>query len=81
MERYIRCREDLYFSADRRANRGQWFGFILAVSLIATGTYVTVQGHDVVGGIVFGTTVIGVLVVYVLRKEPKSTEQRPEAEQ
>lgn len=50
--------------------RGQNFGFVLALILILAALVIVYLGHEVLAGVIFGTTLLGVLVIYVLRKMP-----------
>ena len=54
------------------AKVGQWLGFILLLLLIGVATYLTATGFAVVGGVIFGTTVLGIAVIFVLRKMPSN---------
>lgn len=53
------------------ARWGQAIGALLTLALIAAGTWLTIEGHDVVGGTIFGGTIIGVASVFVLNKKKK----------
>ena len=51
-------------------NRGQVFGFVLAMVCIGASLTLAILGHDTVAG-VFGTTTIGALVtVFVIGRKP-----------
>ena len=45
--------------------RGQIFAFILGIVAIAAGAFLTYFEHDTVGGVIFGTTVVGLIVAFV----------------
>jgi len=62
------------------ARVGQWLGFTISMSAIAAGTYLTTQGHDTVGGVIFGTTVIGIAIVFVTGKRAKSSQNERDTE-
>lgn len=47
---------------------GQWLGFIIAIIAISAGTYLTMNGHDTVGGILLGTTLVSLVAVFVVGK-------------
>lgn len=53
------------------ARWGQAIGALLTLALIVAGTWLTIEGHDVVGGTIFGGTIIGVASVFVLNKKKK----------
>ena len=53
---------------------GQYFGFILGIlCLIATVT-LALTGHDAVAGIVGGTTIVGLVAVFVTGKERQKSD-------
>ncbi len=59
-----------------KANKSsQIFAFILIVLLIVAGIVLTITGHDAVGGVIFGTTIIGVATVFIVGK---IKERKPE---
>lgn len=47
------------------AKRGQIVGALLAILITCAGFWLTLTGHEVVGSVVFGTTIIGVISVFV----------------
>lgn len=47
---------------------GQWLALAIALILIGAGIWLTLTGHDTVGGIIFGTTVVGLGSVFVMGK-------------
>lgn len=53
----------------KQSGRGQWFGFVLALVLIASAVFLAVNGHDVVAGILGGTTIVGLVTVFVIGKQ------------
>ncbi len=62
-----------------KANRSlQIFAFILIVLLIVTGFVLTLTGHDAIGGVIFGTTIVGVATVFIVGKikERKSEDDK-----
>jgi uncharacterized membrane protein len=51
---------------DQDARRsGQWFAAILVVGALASGVYLTVAGHDWVGGTIMTTTIGAVLAAFL----------------
>jgi len=61
--------EDIVIRSQRaQAERGQIIGAVLVALLIVAGAWITVAGHDTVGGIVFGTTIVGVATLFILGK-------------
>lgn len=47
---------------------GQIFGLVISIVAIGAGTHLTMNGHDTVGGILLGTTLISLVTVFVLGK-------------
>lgn len=51
--------------------RGQWFGLVLGLGLVAVAGMAVYFGHSAVA-IVAITAIVGILIVYVLRQQPKN---------
>lgn len=51
-----------------QSRTGQWLGFVLALFAMALGGYLTLNGHDTVGGILLGSTLVSLVTVFVLGK-------------
>ncbi len=47
------------------AKRGQIVGALLAILITGAGFWLTLSGHEAVGSVVFGTTIIGVISIFV----------------
>jgi len=60
------------------SDRGQWMAFGLAIVFGIIGTVLTLKGHDTVGGVVFGTTIVGLVTLFVLgkRADKKDLERK-----
>ena len=55
-----------------KANRNsQIFAFILTLLLIISGVFLTIKGFPWVGGTIFGTTIMGVVAVFITGKTIK----------
>ncbi|OOS24647.1 DUF2335 domain-containing protein [Moraxella pluranimalium] len=52
--------------------RGQWFGLVLGVGLLVIAGVALYYAQAVVAGIAI-TAIIGILIVYVLRQQPKNS--------
>lgn len=50
---------------------GQWFAFILTIVCIAVGTYLAVNNFTIIAGIIFSSTILGLISVFVLGKRPR----------
>ena len=53
--------------------RGQLFGAVLCVFFGAIGWHLALEGHDGVAGLLFGTTILGLITVFVLGRMPRPT--------
>lgn len=52
------------------SDRGQWMGFVLAIMFLIASMILAFTGHELLGSVIMGSTLIGVLVVFVLNKLP-----------
>ena len=52
--------------------RGQIFGCFLAFVCLLVSAFLGYNGHDWLGGIIGGGSIISILIVFVLNKEPSS---------
>lgn len=52
-----------------QSSRGQIFGFILAIVCLGISTLLSMNGHEVVAGIVGGATIVGLVTVFVTGRE------------
>lgn len=57
-----------------QSSAGQWLGSILSVILIGVGGFLTYNGHDTVGGVIFGTTIVGLAIVFITGRASKKSE-------
>ena len=60
----------------RESNRGQIFGFVIALVGIGSSIYLALHGHDTIAGIFGTTTIVGLVAVFVIgkkRKEKRNT--------
>ena len=62
----------------KSSKRGQIFAALLAVLLIAAGTWAYQTDHDEVSGTIFGVTVVGLVAVFIAgkRQEKKSLQSK-----
>lgn len=60
----------------KRMERGQIFGFIIAIIGIGAAVFLAYLGHDTVGGILGGSTVLGLVTVFVLGKRAKPKKRQ-----
>lgn len=52
------------------SDRGQILGFIIVVLFLVAAVYLALDNHETLACIIMGTTLLGVLVVFVLNKLP-----------
>jgi len=52
-------------SQQLQSGRGQIFGFLIGIIGILAGSYVTIQGHGVVGGAIAGTTSVSLVYAFI----------------
>jgi len=55
-------------SQQKQSERGQIFGFIIGILGIVSGVFLACMGHDAVGGVIAGATVVSLVSVFVLGK-------------
>lgn len=58
----------------------QIFAFILVILFVIAGGYLTATGHDTIGGIIFGTTIIGVAGLFITGSYNKLRKQKQKQE-
>lgn len=70
----IRIESIVITSQQKQSERGQLIACVLVVILILTGGFLTYSGHDTVGGIIFGTTIIGVIANFIFAKNRQTKD-------
>lgn len=53
----------------RQSGRGQIFGFIIAIVVLLLATGLAVTGHEATASVFGGTTIVGLVTVFVLGKK------------
>lgn len=63
-----RCEVERHFvfAREARAHRGQWIAMILVLALSGCGLTALAMGYPVVGGVIFGTTIVSLAAVFVI---------------
>lgn len=74
----LRIKESRVF--ERQANAGRWAAFFVTLVALGLGTWVTLASHDTVGGIVFGTTIVGLAAVFVVGRRARVEEPHDSSE-
>ena len=59
----------------KQVGRGQIFGFILALFFGGIAFALGLQGHDVLAGIIAGSDIVALAVIFVLNKVPVSGKE------
>lgn len=52
--------------------RGQWFAFVVAMTALAASVAAAALGYPAVAGVVGGTTVVGLVTVFVVGRQARS---------
>lgn len=61
-------------SNNHQSSTGQWMGFILGLGCISASVYMGVNNQPWLGGILGGSTIIGLVTVFVLGKKAQKEE-------
>lgn len=61
-------------SNSSQSKLGQFFGFAIGVVGIGCGTFLAYTGHETVGGIIAGGTVVSLVSVFVIGKKSQQKE-------
>jgi uncharacterized membrane protein len=62
----------------RQSARGQWMAFTLALCFLAASVWVTLAGSPIVGGVLGGTTVVGIVAMFITGQAlQRPAQQRP----
>jgi len=64
----------------KQVGRGQIFGFVLALFFGAIAFALGLQGHDVLAGIIAGSDIVALAIIFVLNKVPVSGKGNDNAE-
>lgn len=70
----IKIENKVITSQSRQSVLGQIFGFILGIAGLASSTYLALNGQTTVAGIIGGTTVVGLVSVFVIGKKRQHKE-------
>jgi uncharacterized membrane protein len=58
----------------KQSNTGQWMGFITGIFGLSAATFLAYTGHDVVAGVIGGTTVLGLVSTFVFGKRKQKED-------
>ena len=58
-----------------QTGRGQIFGLVIGLTGIFTGAWTAIQGHDWVGAIIGGTTVVSLSIAFITGQRKRQNEQ------
>ncbi len=56
------------------SKRGQWLGFIVSVLFLGASVWLALEGHDTVAGILGGSTIVGLVTIFVVGKRQQKRE-------
>lgn len=76
----IKCEDKVVQESTTQSKRGQWFGFIIAILFLSGALALGFTGHEVLGGIIGGGTLISVVSVFLTNKPPKQSREKTEIE-
>lgn len=77
-EQEQRVRHSILTVQVRQSARGQWMAFTLALCFLAASVWVTLAGFQIVGGILCGTTLLGIVAIFITGQAlQRPAQQRP----
>lgn len=53
-----------------QVKRGQYLGFILCFFFGGIASYLAITGHEILAGVIFGTLIVALCVIFVLNRYP-----------
>lgn len=68
----VECENKIIASRIKESKTGQWMGFILALIFIAVALFLGYKGHDWLAGTII-VSLISIAIVFVLKKNPKES--------
>ena len=57
--------------------KGQWIGAVLAILFVGVGTFLSLKGCETAGSVLMGSTLVGVVAVFVVGKNKQSQSFNP----
>ncbi len=60
----------------KQSRRGQDYGFAMGVICIIASVTLAIFGHDTIAGIIGGSTIIGLVTVFIIGKKQQANSQR-----
>lgn len=69
-EHRMKMEESLVERNLRLSERGQRLGFVIVILFLAASVFLAINGHENLAYLIMGTTLLGVLAVFVLNKLP-----------
>lgn len=64
----IKCEDKIVRSTAAQSVRGQWFGFLIAILCLAASVALGFYNHEVLAGVIGGTTIISLVAVFITNK-------------
>lgn len=62
----MHCDKTIIKGNNNQITRGQWFGFLLALFFMTAGLYLAVNGFEACAIVIFSTTIVGLVGVFVV---------------
>ncbi len=62
-------------------SRGQWFGFIIAISFLVGAVILGLTGHEWLGGVIGGGTLVSLVTVFLTNRPAKKSEDVDDSKQ
>lgn len=72
LDHRIECENKVVNGSVSESRRGQWFGLIVAVLFLIAATALGLTGHDWLGGVLGGGTLVALVTVFVQTQHNKN---------
>lgn len=71
----IDCESKMVAGTVSDSSRGQWMAFIVAVLFLVAAVVLGLNGHDWLGGVIGGGTLIALVTVFITGRKPKQVSK------
>ncbi len=75
LDHRIKCENKVVDGSVSESKRGQWIGFCVAVLFLLAATALGLTGHDWLGGVLGGGTLVALVTVFVQTKHKNKDSQ------
>lgn len=69
----IKMEDTVVTSNQKQSGRGQIFAFIIAILFLGVAAWVTISGHDAVGGLLGTVDLLGLVAIFITGKRQQAT--------